>query len=488
MNRSALQLAFTALMSAALISGCASDGHNMMDPGDSEVSIAIDPPDGTTEIGLDAVIRLRFDRAMSRAVESNFSLHTGWGVGSLPVPGTFVWSGDSMRCTFQPASPLRPEQTYTVRLMGMMRGGDGRMHRPHHDTTGMGGMPGMGTGMMMGGVSDDEIRTVCSTGPMIRKVLDLDLSTDVVLVCDGGSGDIAVIDPVLNRLTALQPLVSVRYLHHLYLSPDRRTLYISDAGTDIIGSGGHGGHGGTITSRVILLDSRTLLEARRLTVSGVVHNAVPTTDGSGLLFANANTGTVLRYALPSLTLLSTYAVGREPLEVTITPDGRWALVANSGDATLARVAIMGDGSITRVSVGATPVGAWISHSGSAWVTSEGSRSASLVSVEPLTVATTLPLGFTPGQAFVHPTRGELYVANEDAGQVHIYDTTTLSPLATIQAGAGAHGITFSSDGSKAWVSNERAHSVTVIDCPSRTAVTTIPVGLAPNGILYRPAI
>ncbi len=473
------------------LAGCSDDDPVATHQTD-EVTILVSPTDGATNVPASAVFSVTFDRAMERShTESVFMLHQGWGVGGMTRPGTFSWDQQGKIMSFHPASPLDSGATFTLHLMGMMRGMDGMGYHPILDTMRMGG--GVMSGRMMGGMVEDEIRVVCSTGPTIRRQLDLDLVGDLVYVADGRSGDIAVIDPTTYSLLAVQPVENIKFLHHVSLSPDRTKLIVSDADEDMSsgGSGGHGGHGGMVMGRsqIIILDSRTLLELNRIEIEGIVHNGRVTPNGQTLLFNNADHNMLHRYSFPALVSQSSYSVGAGPLEVTVTPNGEYALTANSGNGTVNRIHLTMDMPADVLSVGQTPVGAWITPNGrTAWVNNEGSKSVTILTISPFAVDTTIVLGFTPGQAIVNPNRGEAYVADEDNGKIVVIDTRTYARLSEITTGAGAHGITFAPDGSRAFVTNEHAMSVSVINTETRTVIATVNVGMMPNGIVYRAAL
>ncbi|NUO19462.1 Ig-like domain-containing protein [bacterium] len=275
-------LLFPVILAVAILTGCKSDSGDDTQTIDDQVLVTVTPADNAVNAPTQSTITVTFDHAMMVMdhMDEMFMLHQGWGIGTAPVAVTYSWNNDNTILTMQPTAALQENMTYTVHLMGMMMGMDGMMYHMMMDTMGMGGM---GNGMMMGGMGDDEIRTAFSTGPAIVHQITLDISQDVVFVADGGSGDIAVINPETNTLIGIQPIDSVGYLHHIYLSADNTKLIVSDPNEDLStgheesgGNGGHGGHGGgneTMMSRIILLDSRTLLETNRITFEGMTHNA-----------------------------------------------------------------------------------------------------------------------------------------------------------------------------------------------------------------------
>jgi YVTN family beta-propeller protein len=492
MSKTFYILLLPAILAVAILIGCKSSNDDDSQSQDDQVLVTITPADNAVNVSTQSTVTVNFDHSMMAMddMDEMFMLHQGWGIGMVPVAVTYSWNSDNSVLTMRPTAALEENMTYTVHLMGMMMGTDGMMYHMMMDTMEMGGM---GNGMMMGGMGEDEVRTAFSTGSTIVHQITLDISQDVVFVADGGSGDIAVIDPATNTLIGIQPIDSVGFLHHLYLSADRTKLIVSDPNEDLSSghesNGGHGGENETMVSRIILLDSRTLLETNRITFEGMTHNATMTPDGEFIIAANSTHNIVHKYSASTLAEVGSYTVGASPLEVTLTPDGEHALTANNGSGTVSKVHFEEPAAVQQVSVGNGPVGAWITPDGTqAWVTNEVSKTISVITIEPFVVDTTLALGYTPGQAIQNPTRREVYVADEDNGSVHVFDLVTRTWVANISTGSRAHGVSFRPDGSRAYVTNEMDKSVSVIDCESRTVVATIDVGVLPNGIIYRSAL
>lgn len=78
--------------------------------------------------------------------------------------------------------------------------------------------------------------------------------------------------------------------------------------------------------------------------------------------------------------------------------------------------------------------------------------------------------------------GEIWVSNEDAGSVTIYNARTAAAVAGIPTGTGPSDIAFTAHGTRAWVTNEGAGTVSLIDAQLRRKLTDVTVGLVPQGM------
>jgi len=100
---------------------------------------------------------------------------------------------------------------------------------------------------------------------------------------------------------------------------------------------------------------------------------------------------------------------------------------------------------------------------------------------------------TPRNILFEPTGRFFYISDSSLGLVEKVDASSLKTLENIAAGAGAFGTTISKDGLTLYVNNEAASTVTVYDLPSGRPVAVIPgfaqprqgVRLSPDGsVLY----
>ncbi|MBA3459002.1 MAG: hypothetical protein H0T46_03505 [Deltaproteobacteria bacterium] len=315
------------------------------------------------------------------------------------------------------------------------------------------------------------------------------IAGDAVFVVNGGESSISVIDAARDEVVGTIELLGVEYPHHIYLSPDRRTLLVAVPGSDL--SGGHsgggahgGGHGGGATGAVLSLDARTgtLQASRRLDAPN--HNAIVAPDGSVWTSQIATPGQVLILDPATLETRASVAVGDSPAEVTFSSSGSYGFVANTGSDSVSIVDPATASVVATTPVGDAPVGAWPGADGRMYVDNEAGKSISVIDPGSKAVVATFALGFTPALAAIAPN-GELWVTDTDNGKLVFLDPMTGQRRGDLVTAAGAHAFTFSADGAKAYVTNQTEGTVTVVDLATRQAVRSIAVGAKPNGIAFR---
>ncbi len=329
-------------------------------------------------------------------------------------------------------------------------------------------------------------------------------STSALYVANGSTSSVSILDPDTLKVLDTLELDKEYRPHHWALSPDGKTALLAAPNADL--SGGHGGsaeapdaggspgggahgavHGGggeasEAMSAVYAINTVTRKATRLAEIDATVHNAAYTRDGKQVLLGMMEHGMLMAYEAGSFKELWSLEVGEMPLEVSPTPDGKTALVALSGSAQLAVVDLSTKTS-SNLPVGMLPVAAWLSG-GSAYVTNEGDKTVSIISLETLTLESTFAAGGTPGQAFVSPDGNELWIALEDEGKVRIADPKSGKMLAEVSAGVRPHGIAFEPSGKRVFVTDEGDGKVLVFDRAKRSLLGTVEVGGEPNGILW----
>jgi YVTN family beta-propeller protein len=310
---------------------------------------------------------------------------------------------------------------------------------------------------------------------------------NAVYVVNGGHegmGSVTVINADTNTVAGTIPLPDATWPHHIYLSPDRSRLAVAFPGMDL--SGGHGEPMPGMMGQVVVLDARTGAIVNRTTTPMMNHNAAYSANGRELWTAQMAmpNGSVLVLDARTLAVKQQIPVGAMPAEVTITPDGRLAYVANLGSGDVTVIDAKTKQVVTTIPVGENPVGAWQANNGYAYVDNEHSQTISAIRQRTLSVTDTFDLGFTPAMAKLGPDR-HLWVTDADNGRVVLFSLDTVARH-EIQTGAGAHAVEFSADGRTAYVTNQHANTLSIIDIRTRTVKQTLETGQLPNGLVFRP--
>lgn len=196
----------------------------------------------------------------------------------------------------------------------------------------------------------------------------------------------------------------------------------------------------------------------------------------------------------TLEVVATLPTGQGPHEAAVSPDGRYAYVANYGASGVFREGGQREfrrgNTITVLDlkerkVAATwdlgeytmPHGIWVSRDGKRlWVTCEGAQAV----LELDTADGRILKVWKTNQNVSHmlvptPDEKKLYVANIGSGSVTVINRAT-DEVKSIPTGAGAEGIDVRPDGSEVWVSNRGANTISIINTKTDEVVETIESG------------
>jgi YVTN family beta-propeller protein len=239
--------------------------------------------------------------------------------------------------------------------------------------------------------------------------------------------------------------------------------------------------------------------------------------------------------------------GKGPHEVAVSPDGRWAFVANYGS-----FAVFREGERPQMQPGSTltvldlkenkvhatydlgefrqPHGIVTSGDGKLlWVTCEGTQAVVELEaasgkilrhwkteqrVSHMVVATrdekklyvanigsgsvtvidrasgavkSIPTAAGAEGIDLSPDGREVWVTNRAANTISVFNAATDEIIATFESGGTMPiRVKFTPDGKEAWVSNARSNSVTMFDAATRKLLATVEVGAVPVGIQMTP--
>jgi len=204
-------------------------------------------------------------------------------------------------------------------------------------------------------------------------------------------------------------------------------------------------------------------------------------------------------------LLGTYALGKRPRGIKLSPDGRVLYVALSGspvappgtdenklpppDHSADGVGMfdLASHKLTGVVRGvANPEQLAVSRSGLIYAGSEDASAVVILDPQERKAVDTIPVGDEPEGVALSPDERFLYVALEGENKVAVVDVTGRRVIARVPVGGRPRSIAFSPDGARAYVTDELQGAVTEMDGRTHQVLRTFPVSGKPMGVVVSP--
>lgn len=308
--------------------------------------------------------------------------------------------------------------------------------------------------------SGDDRRWAEPVGPVVWVAAE---GTDALTLLDGATGDV------------ITTVAGIAAPHNVQGTPDGDGVWVT-------GTGG-----------VVRVDAASLA-ALAAAPSGD-HPAHVVAGADGTVWATATGDGAVYEHTPTLRRSTRHALGGGPHGIRLSPDGRFAAIANLRAGRLDLIDLAGAqgprparGSWLRsIRVGPSPVQVAVSaDSSTVFVSVAGTHEVVRVDVESAAITGRVTVPSAPAQVWVTST-GLLLSADQgteaDPGStLSLIDTESMEVVDTVPTGSGPHGIVVDEDETRAWVTNTFDDSVTVVDLEERAAVETVLVGGSPNGI------
>ncbi|WP_299585611.1 YncE family protein [uncultured Microbulbifer sp.] len=126
----------------------------------------------------------------------------------------------------------------------------------------------------------------------------------------------------------------------------------------------------------------------------------------------------------------------------------------------------------------------------AYVTSRGSDTFSVIDTENMKLKSTLPAGDGPEAVWVSPDGKELWIGNNRSKNIFIYDTDTMKKIDTIDVGYLPIRIQFHPNGEQVAVADLQGNRVVIYDAAKRKELKSIDLQAAaarePASLLFSP--
>jgi YVTN family beta-propeller protein len=239
----------------------------------------------------------------------------------------------------------------------------------------------------------------------------------------------------------------------------------------------------SLDASVSVVDPLRWVETKRIPTGKEPHHLYLTPDEKSLIVANAM-GDSLLFLDPKTAQVQRTVKGiLDPYHLRFSPDMKWLVTVGNrlnhvdlyhwsgSDLTLSK----------RIATGKTPSHVWIdSKSTSAYVTMQESDELVLIDLVSQTLKWRVKTGSLPADVFGTPDDKLLLVALTGGRGVEVYDVTGAAPklVKTIPTGAGAHAFRSAGDKRHVYVSNRVANTISKIDL---TTLSVVDNYAAPGG-------
>jgi YVTN family beta-propeller protein len=194
---------------------------------------------------------------------------------------------------------------------------------------------------------------------------------------------------------------------------------------------------------------------------------------------------VYRIDTATLAIDQVIEVGLVPKYLTVTPDGRYLLVANWCSFDLSVVNIAQGKEVARIPMGAYPRGLAVSpDSKTAYVAIMGSNNVVVVNLATLKAQRSFPVGEHPRHLVIDPTGHFLYVSLNAPGEVVKVNLRNDSIVAAIHTGDQERSLAIAADGRSLYVVNYASDTVTKLRASDLSVLQNFSTGVHPIGITY----
>jgi len=179
-------------------------------------------------------------------------------------------------------------------------------------------------------------------------------------------------------------------------------------------------------------------------------------------------------------------VGVQDSSVRLTPDEKFAWVANNGSSTISVIDTTSDKAIKVFYPGGNgPSDIYFSADGKeAYVTCEFDDTLALIDPTTFTTIATIDTGNMP--RFVTGTQDKLFVSNFGDGTVTVINKATRQPITTLTVGYGPMGLSATKDGKWVVVACHNANQVALIDVENLQVTARISTQPGPAQVAVHP--
>jgi YVTN family beta-propeller protein len=194
---------------------------------------------------------------------------------------------------------------------------------------------------------------------------------------------------------------------------------------------------------------------------------------------------VYRISTSALAIDQVIKVGLVPKFLTVTPNGKYVLVANWCSFDLSVINVAQGREVARLPMGAYPRGLAVSpDSKTAYVAIMGSDVVNKVDLGTLEPEASFAVGANPRHLVISPDGHYLYVSLNGPGEVAKVDLGDDSVVATAHTGVQDRSLAISADGRSLYVVNYDSDTVTKLRASDLSVLQNFSTGVHPIGVTY----
>lgn len=225
----------------------------------------------------------------------------------------------------------------------------------------------------------------------------------------------------------------------------------------------------------------------RIPVGKEPHDIAVSPDQRYVVTANQGDGTASVIETATLSLERTIASGKGAHGVAFSPDGQFVFVANSQEDTLSIIDTATFARQEKVKVAGTPEYVGVTKDGSHVFTTNLGGDGSITILRnkgfaSSVVKTSYP-GIDPHGWALAPDGNAVVITNLGSNFTYLLDAETFESIGRIDTGATTEFAAFR-NGTELWVTNIGSHYVSIIDVENNDVIGTITVGETPHGISF----
>ena len=241
----------------------------------------------------------------------------------------------------------------------------------------------------------------------------------------------------------------------------------------------------SLDATVSVIDPITWTETSRIPTGKEPHHLYLTPDEKSLIIANA-LGDSLTFIDPKTAQVQRTVRGIvDPYHLRFTPDMKWLVTAGNrlNHVDFYRWDGQDLALVKRVPTGRTPSHLWIdSASRRVYASMQDSNEVVAMDIATQTIVWRAPTGSTPADVYGSPDGRQLFVGLTGSDSVQVFDISQAVPRSVklIKTGSGAHAFRAAGDGKHLFVSNRVADTISKINMQTGEVVDYYPVPGGPD--------